>query len=86
LLSLYEISNRITVTGMLMRAGDRIAPSRRIVRVPCEKVGDARVIEHVVGRKSTDPGKSPDIDGKASARRGIPASSSSVEACGGRQT
>jgi hypothetical protein len=69
-----------------MRAGDRIPPGRRIVGIPREKVGDAGVIEHVVRRQSTNPGKSPDIDGKASARRGIPASSSSVEACGGRQT
>jgi hypothetical protein len=41
LLSLYEISNCLALTRMLMRAGDRIPPGRRIVRVPREKVGDA---------------------------------------------
>ena len=82
---MQQVGNGVALEVMLVRAGNRVTPGRRIVGIAREKVGNARMIENVVRREPADPRKSPDVDGKPGARR-IPATSACVGTGGGRQT
>ncbi len=82
---MHEVGNRFSLTAMLVRSGNGIAPGCWIVGIAREKVGDPRVVEDVVRGEPPDPRESPDVDGKPGARR-IPGARTRVRTCGGRQT
>jgi hypothetical protein len=82
-LSKDDVRNDLTLPSVTMGPRDGIAPGGRIVRIASEEVGHARMVEHVVGRETTNPRESADIEGEPRARGGISGTSASV---GGRQT
>ena len=85
LLGLDEIGDRVAPPRVALGAGDGVAPGRGIVGIAGEELGEARVIEHVVGGQTPNPGESPDVDGKPGARGGVPARAR-LGVCRGRQT
>ena len=86
LLSQDEIGDRGTLTGKALSSSDGVTPGRRILGIAGKEVGDARMIEDVVGGETPDPRKSADIDGEPGARSGVPGTCTRVGACLGRQT
>src|SRR5689334_6123516 len=57
----------VALARVTLRARDRVAPRGRIGWIAGKEVGDARVIEDVVGSESPNPRESADVDGKPGA-------------------
>ena len=67
LLRMEEMDESIALPCMPLRARDCIMPGRRVGWIAGKEVGDARVIEGVVGRESANPREATDINGKPGA-------------------
>ena len=59
------VRDRLALPRMLLRAGDRVAPRSRIGGIAGKELGDARVVERVVGRQPPDPGEPSNVDGES---------------------
>ena len=85
-MSLDDIGDGIALTRMTMGSRNGVTPGRRIVGIAREEVRHARMLEHVVGGKTTNPRESADIDGKPGGRGALPGSRTRVGLGPGRQT
>src|SRR5215510_12542910 len=64
LLRVQQVDDLRARTRVVLCARDRIVPRRGIGWIAGEEVGDARVIEHVVGGQPANPGESTDVNRK----------------------
>jgi hypothetical protein len=75
LLGLQHCNDGVTLTAMARGACDGVTPRGGVARVASKEVGEARVVERVVGREPSDPREATNIDRKTTARGCLPLSS-----------
>ena len=75
LLGLKHCDDGITLAAMTRCPCDGVTPGGGVARVACKEVGQARVIERVIGREPSDPREATNIDRKTTARGCLPLAS-----------
>jgi hypothetical protein len=67
LLRLKDVGNGVAIPWMALGPCDCVAPRGGVGGIAGKKLGDAGVIERVIGRQSPNPRKPADVDGKPCA-------------------
>ena len=72
LLRPQHLNERVPLPALTRRTRNGVPPGARIARITGEEVGQARVVERVIGGKPPDPRKTTNINGKTTARGRVP--------------